>query len=480
MSSELIWMSAAELSRSYAAGTVSPVEVTAACLDQIAATNRRTNAFFHVAGDAALDQARASQERWRSGQARSAFDGIPYSLKDHIEKAGTPSVWGCAAADDQGPWTVDGSVAKNMEDAGGIFLGKTTMCELGFYLGSPSLKYGPSRNPFDLAKTAGGSSGGAAAAVASGAGPIGIGSDGGGSIRGPASYCGLVGFKPSGGRVPSWPVVTANPVQGPLTRTVADAAMAMNVLTRPDRRDYLALPADGQDYGKALVPDLANVRILRIHHMGWGTPVADDVDRAVDAATTTLEREGARLGRRDRVFERDISSEYAAAIMPLYTDRMGLVSRGQIDKLLPPTQAAYRWASQLTVDAIRLANRAWVEAMAGFMALFADYDYIVCPTLNETAFDADLLFPEGAPRSLYGGSYAYEFASFIYPVNMVALPACSIPCGFDRNGLPIGLQIIGRRYDDFGVMRIAAAYEAARGFDIPYDERTSRALAAQA
>jgi len=235
----------------------------------------------------------------------------------------------------------------------------------------------------------------------------------------------------------------------------------MNAVTQPDPRDYMALPKDCADYRTALDETMAGKTVLHLHDMGFGTPVAPAVQAAVDRAAALFADMGAEVIHHDRLYERHMFNELAAGMMPIYTDRMGQVSGGQIDKLLEPTQSAHRWASGLSVDEIRKGQRAWAEALSGFMALFERADFILCPTLNETAFDADLIFPSGAPTNHYG--YAYDFASFIYPVNMGALPACSVPAGLDEAGLPIGIQIIGKRYDDYGVLAASAAYEAARG-----------------
>lgn len=236
-------MTAAELVSAYTAGVLSPVEVTEAALDAIAARDGALHAFCLVDPDRALVQAKNSEARWHSGHARGLLDGVPISIKDVFLTEGWPTRRGSTAIDPAGPWPVDSPVAARLRADGMVFLGKTTTPEIAWKAVTDSPLTGVTRNPVDPSKTPGGSSGGSAAAVAAGLGPVSVGTDGGGSIRIPASFCGIVGFKPTHGRVPLFPASPFGPLAhaGPMTRTVDDAALLMDILSLPDPRDPTAL-----------------------------------------------------------------------------------------------------------------------------------------------------------------------------------------------------------------------------------------------
>lgn len=250
MSTDLTRCTATELLALYEARTASPVDVVNAVLDRIERVDPLINAFCLVAGDDAVASAEASERRWHRGAPIGPLDGVPTSIKDLILTAGWPTRRGSRTVDPNQPWTVDAPATGRLREAGAVLIGKTTTPEFGCKGETNSDLTGITRNPWDVSKTSGGSSGGTAAAVAAGLGPLSIGTDGAGSVRIPAAFCGNVGFKPSFGRVPAYPLSPFGTVShlGPHTMSVADSALIMNVLKQPDARDWTSLPPDPSDY----------------------------------------------------------------------------------------------------------------------------------------------------------------------------------------------------------------------------------------
>jgi aspartyl-tRNA(Asn)/glutamyl-tRNA(Gln) amidotransferase subunit A len=260
--SEPTSLTAAQLLEGYRKHELSPVEVTRAVLERIQALNGKFNAYCLVS-DKVLDEAKASEGRWMAGQPRGLLDGVPVSIKDLLLTKGWPTLRGSKAVDPKGPWNDDAPAVARLRENGALLLGKTTTPEFGWKGVTDSALTGITRNPWDATKTPGGSSGGAAAAVAARMGPLAIGTDGGGSIRIPCSFTGLFGLKPSFGRVPAWPLSPFGTVAhvGPMTRSVADAALMMNVLAQPDARDWHSLPYEPQDWRTGLEGGVAGLRI---------------------------------------------------------------------------------------------------------------------------------------------------------------------------------------------------------------------------
>ena len=243
-------LSAAELLSLYRRKKLSPVEVTKAVHERMRTLNPALNAFCVLDFESSLNAARQSERRWLKGEPRGLLDGVPASIKDLIVTKGWPTLRGSKTVDPKGPWNDDAPVVARLREHGAVLLGKTTTPEFGWKGVTDSALTGVTRNPWNPKMTPGGSSGGAAAAVAAGMGALAVGTDGGGSIRIPCGFTGLFGLKPSFGRVPAWPLSPMGTVAhlGPMTRTVQDAALMMNVITLPDARDWHALPHDARDY----------------------------------------------------------------------------------------------------------------------------------------------------------------------------------------------------------------------------------------
>lgn len=447
-------LSAVQLLAQYRSGSLSPVEVAKATIAHIERWEPKLHAFYRFEPEAALASARESEARWQRGEAL-ALDGVPLTLKENIATAGCALPLGTAALADAAPAKADAPPAARMREAGAVLLGKTTMPDYGMLSSGLSSLHEAARNPWDLSKGPGGSSAGAGAAAAAGYGPLHVGTDIGGSLRLPASWCGIFTLKPSLGRIPIQPPY-AGRVAGPMTRTVADAALMMATLSRPDWRDGMSLPA--QDIAWQSAPlQPRGLRIGLWMDAGWGLPVDPEVRAAIEAAAGQLEQAGAIVEP-----------------LPPFT------SRAMIDGL----DRFWRMRSWLDISALPAERQArvlpyireWVasgehctaaELFQGHsqMAAFRDaaiaatqpFDFVISPVAPVVAFPAELASP------LHDPARPFEHIAFTVPFNFSEQPAASINCGYTAAGLPIGLQIIGKRHDDLGVLCLSAAFEALRG-----------------
>jgi len=449
--------SAARLARAYAAGELSPVAVAQAAVEQLLRCEPQLHASWAFDPSEALTMARQSEARWQQGCALGPLDGVPVTIKENIATQGVAMPLGSAASL-LVPAAADAPPAARLREAGAVFLARTTMPDYGMLSSGLSSFHALARNPWDLSKTPGGSSAGAGAAAAAGYGPIHLGTDIGGSIRLPATWCGVVGFKPSDGRVPIFPPYTGRAC-GPLTRTVDDAAIAMAVLSRPDARDATSLPP--QDLAWTALPGdpSAAVRGLNIGLLldaGWGLPPDPEVAAVVLHAAQIL-------------------SDAGATVTPL----RGFTTREMADGI----NGYWRMRSWLDISALPAERQArvlpyirdWVAAASGYSAaqLFqhhsqfaalrdaavtacAAFDFVISPVAPNVAAAAEAPSPTGDPLR------AMEHIAYTLPFNMSGQPAISVPAGHDSAGLPIGLQIAGRRHDDLGVLRLARAWESLR------------------
>ena len=456
---------ATELLARYRERSLSPVEVTRAVLDRIAAWEPLLHATYALDGEAALAAARVSEARWlrhvSAGENVGALEGVPAMIKENIATAGTPVPLGTAATE-LVPAPRDAPPAARLREAGAVILGKTTMPDYGMLSSGLSSFHALTRNPWDLSKNPGGSSSGAAAGAAAGYGPLHLGTDIGGSVRLPAGWCGVFTLKPSNGRIPIDPPY-AGRVAGPMTRTVADAALMMGVLTQPDDRDTMSLPAQSIDWQR-LERDVAGLRIGLMMDAGVGLPVDAEIAAAVDAAARQFEAAGARVERMAPFMTRamaegmddfwrmrawlDISTlheERRSRILPFIVDwaKRGAGLSGE---------RVFRGYSQM--GAMRDAA----------VAACRPYDVVLSPTSPIAAYAAELPSPTDDPER------PFEHIAFTLAFNMSEQPAASIDCGRTAAGLPIGLQIVGRRHDDLGVLQVAHAWEAMRPAPPPWPD----------
>jgi aspartyl-tRNA(Asn)/glutamyl-tRNA(Gln) amidotransferase subunit A len=450
--------SAGDLLGLYRAGTASPLDATRAVLARIERFNPALNAFCLVDPEAALDAARASAARWKAQAPCGALDGVPVSIKDLILTRGWPTRRGSRTVDPALPWDTDAPAAARLREAGAVLLGKTATPEFGCKGETNSPLTGITRNPWDPCKTPGGSSGGTAAAVAAGMGPLSVGTDGAGSVRIPAAFCGNFGLKPSFGRVPAYPLSPFGTVAhlGPHSMDVRDAALMMNVLKQPDARDWTSLPFDGADYTAGLDGGIAGVRIAYSPRLGYAADIDPEVAAAVDAAVRELEALGAHVDAVDPGFEDPLEITTGLWFIGSWTvwNTLDAAQQAVTD---PDFRAQAELGSRLSaldVQRLQLRRGALGSQMRQFMQRF---DLLVTPSVAVPAFDAR---PAGSrpmtPQAMLGWS------PFSYPFNLTQQPACTIPCGLTAAGLPIGLQIVGPMFGDALVLRAARAYETVR------------------
>ncbi|MFG6467988.1 amidase [Roseateles sp. BYS87W] len=451
----------AELLAAYRDGQLSPVEVMQAVLAQAQAREGQLHALCAVDADAALAAARDSEARWRAGTAR-ALDGVPVTLKENIAVPGAAYRLGTAATPPGAVADFEAPPAARLREAGAIAWARTTMPDYGMLSsGLSSLYPEPARNPWNPALTPGGSSAGAAAAAAAGYGPLHLGTDIGGSIRLPAGWCGLVGLKPSHGRVPIKPGY-AGRVAGPLTRTVADAALMLAVLAQPDARDPTQLPP-GRVMPRAL--DLRGLRLGLLLDAGWGAAVEPEVAAAITAAAQAFERAGAVV---------EPLAPFATREMADGIDRFWRMRSWLDISALPPAQR----------ERVLLYILDWVAPAAGYDGATVFQGYSQMQALREAAnaaMDAahplDFVlspvapmpaFPAHQASALHDPRRPFEHIAFTLPANMSEQPALAINAGYTAAGLPIGLQIVGRRFDDAGVLALGAAWEQMRPAPRPW------------
>jgi len=394
----------------------------------------------------------------KKGAKLGPLHGVPFSVKDLVITKGVRTTFGTPLFRDNVP-SEDAPMVARLRAAGGIMIGKTNTPTFGWIGATHNLLFGITRNPWNLERTPGGSSGGASAAVAAGLAPLAIGTDGGGSIRIPASCAGIFGHKPSYGRIPTYPATGAWSLShiGPMTRTVADAALMMNVCAGPDERDSYSLPGERVDYVKGLTGALKGLRVAYTDDLGFAGAVDPEVRAACAKAARTFRELGCRVetvtprwpSPRDCWYE-IFCGGIATRLVP-YLDRRDEIEQGLvkiIEQTLanPPTTYVQAWFDRL----------AWWQHPR---ALFEQYDLLLTPTIACPPFAVGL----DNPTEIAGKPVPpYAWIPFTFPFNLTGQPASSVPCGFTKGGLPIGLQIVGRRFADVTVLRASAAFERAR------------------
>jgi aspartyl-tRNA(Asn)/glutamyl-tRNA(Gln) amidotransferase subunit A len=452
-------MPATELAAAIRRRKVSPVEAVEAVLARIERLNPVLNAFCTVTAEAARREARAAERAlMRRGARPGPLHGVPFSVKDLVITKGVRTTWGTRLYADHVP-EEDAPVVERLRAAGGVLVGKTNTPMFGWIGATHNLLFGPTRSPWNPDRTPGGSSGGAGAAVAAGMGPLAVGTDGGGSIRIPASFSGIFGLKPSYGRVPTYPFSAAWSLShaGPMTRTVADAALMLNVIAGPDERDQYSLPPPGVDYVKALGGSLRGLRVAWSPTLGFARAVDPEVAAASEKAARGFKAFGCRVEAIDpklpdpsQAWNALFCGGIATRLAPYLPDRRADIDPGLVEII----DEALRWPPGKYVQA-------WFDRLAFWepvRRLFARYDLLLTPTVACPPFKVGLDNPPeiaGTPIDAYG------WIPFTFPFNMTGQPAASVPCGFTRDGLPIGLQIVGRRFDDATVLRAARAFEEA-------------------
>jgi aspartyl-tRNA(Asn)/glutamyl-tRNA(Gln) amidotransferase subunit A len=456
MSKPLNWKTARQLEKGFRKQKFSAVDVAKASLAQIYRHDGALNAMCHLDEKMTMAMAEASAKRWKKRQPLSPLDGVPVLIKDILLTKGWPTRRGSKTVDPSGPWDIDAPSVARLREAGCVFLGLTTTPEFGWKGVTDSPLTGISRNPWNPLLTPGGSSGGSAAALAAGYGPLALGTDGGGSIRIPAGFTGTFGLKPSFGRVPAFPLSPFGTVAhiGPMTRSVSDAAMMMNAIAQPDNRDWYALPYDDVDYSYKLGRKLKGLRVAFSATLGYAQ-VEPEVASLVKQAVATLQELGAGVTEIDPRFE-DPAQMFRTLWWSGAGSLLGDLPPDKKAMLDPALADVVEQSKLLSVADIIAAHKKRGELGVRMRLFMEDFDVLVTPTLPGVAFEAGKLQPDDPDKQ---GKWV-NWTPFTYPFNLTQQPAASIPCGFTSAGLPVGLQVVGRMFDDRLVLKVCAAYEA--------------------
>lgn len=448
-----------QLLADFAAGTSSPAVVAECALERIERFGSQINAFRVIDADGTRTAAAAATERWERGEPCGLLDGVPISVKDTLMAEGFAFRQGSLVTPDT-PATESAPIVRACRTEGAIVVGITTCSEFGSLALTVSPLTGVTRNPHDPSKHAGGSSGGAAASVAAGLLPLALGSDAAGSVRIPASFCGVIGFKPSGGLIPAYPRNVAGPLSSPgfLTTSVSDAALALRAAVQPDARDVEAVPAQDPAWDAPAEPGLHGLRIAYSKTLGYVTGLDPDVERLVRQAVSRLEKLGAAVEEADpgfadpeQIIVFHLTLGYAHMLRHLTDDQLARVTSAVRDRVLAGRQFSALEFMAAQDGRIELGRR-----MAAFHQRF---DLLVTPTLPVPAFDANAMSPPSFPAD----ASPRAWMRYVYPFNLTQQPAISLPCGMTTGALPVGLQIVGPRRGDAVVLRTARALETAHG-----------------
>lgn len=461
MNSDLAAMTAVELLADYRNHALSPVEVTRACLNRIERLDGAINAFIEYRPREALAAAEASEKRWRNGDEVGLVDGVPVAAKDLTPLKGYPFRRGSKTTTAE-ICTEDAPCLARLRDEGAIFLGKTTTPEFGWKGVTDSPLTGVTRNPWNLEKTPGGSSGGAAAAVASGMCHLAEGTDGGGSIRMPAAFTGIFGLYPTAGRIPYYPLSILGTMSqcGPMTRSVSDGALMFTAMAGPDSRDPIGLSNNELDWRVFLNGGVQDMKIAYSATLGFAK-VDADVANVVENAVSVLAQRGARIVPVERVF--DDPRGYYETIFRVGMERIRQTvpteQQNHMDPgLLAMAEEGRRIATLDYAEAISARER-WAVAMNDLMQRF---DVLVTPQLPITAFDAGLEYPPGRGMTRW-----LDWNPFGYPFNFTNSPAATMPCGFSADGLPIAFQVVAPRYREDLIFRVCSAFEKVQPIQLP-------------
>jgi len=452
-------LSATDLIAGYRAKQFSPSEVLEEVIAHVARWEPHIKALYLYDPDGARAVARASTDRWQKGEPTGLLDGVPVTIKDNVATKGQPVPLGAASVKPV-PTEKDAPPAARLREAGAVIFSKTTMPDYGMLSSGLSSFHPLTRNPWDIRMNPGGSSAGAGAAGAAGYGPLHLGTDIGGSVRLPACWCGLVALKPSLGRIPIDPPYVGR-VAGPMTRTVDDAALMMSVLSKPDRRDGMSLPAHDINW-KAHDKSPRKLRIGLLLDLNVGQALEKDVRDVVVKAAKAFESAGAVVTEIDGFLTREMLEGLDNFWRARMWDDLSKLSSEERAKTLP---YIYKWgeagAKLSGVDVIRGFNQT-MAIRAAAAKLFCDLDYVISPVSPVVKFPAEFASPINDPAK------PFEHICYTVPWNMSENPAVSINGGYDKDGFPIGVQIIGRRFDDIGVLGMAKAFEGLRGAQRPW------------
>jgi aspartyl-tRNA(Asn)/glutamyl-tRNA(Gln) amidotransferase subunit A len=462
------FLSIAELLAGYRQKDLSPVETLRAVLDRIDRHNSVVNAYCWVDREGALRSARESEARWMAGVPRGLIDGVPVGVKDNLLVAGMPARFGSKLTSDA-PAADDAPAVARLREQGAIVIGKTTMPEFGWKGVTDSPLTGVTRNPWDTRKTPGGSSGGAVAAVVLGMGNIHLGTDGGGSIRIPAAFGGSYGIKPTRARVPAWPASPLGTLAhvGCLTRSVADAALALTIMAAPDIRDVYAWTSPAPDFRIGLDEGVSALKVAYSPRLGYAKRIDPEVEAVVTAAVRVFAELGAHVDEADPELAGDPIATWNTLWWSSFATLLQAYGERVRDIAEPGLVAAAAQGFKTSVPDYIRAQLKRAELHGVFARFFERYDLLLTPAMPLPAFDVGHVVPPSGD----GGEAWTDWSPFTYPFNLTQQPAASIPCGLTRDGLPIGLQIVGAIGADALVLRASRAFEEARPFCALEDPR---------
>jgi len=455
-SEELGFLPATTLAELIRTKQLSPVEYMRALLRRIEAHNPKVNAFAYLAADQAMDAARAAEAKLMSGDRIGRLHGVPVTIKDLANTKDMPTQQGSLIFKDAQP-TEDTPIVPRLQDEGAIILGKTTSSEFGWTGVSHSPLTGITHNPWKFGFNAGASSAGAGAAAAAGFGPLHQGSDGAGSIRMPAHFCGVFGLKPSFGRVPYYPVSTGDMTShnGPLTRTVADSAVFLEVMAGPHPLDYTTLEAGPAAYHARLHAGIKGKRIAYSPDLGHAR-VDPEIATLVKAAAHRFAELGA-IVEEVRTPWAEPGPELIRFFWSAHLTRLKPQLEKWESQMDPGLVACIKASTNVSIAEYQAVRERKMAYIADIHRWFEDWDFLLTPAVSVAAFPAEKLMPDHWPQHEWDW---VGWAEFSYPFNMSWNPAASVPCGFTADGLPVGLQIVGKRFDDLGVLQASAAFEA--------------------
>ena len=461
MSADLAYMSAIELSAAIRNQEVSSLEATENFFERIGRLDPQLNSYLTLCQDQALADARAADEAVRRGDQLGALHGIPISIKDLEATKGVRTTMGSAVFRDTVP-DIDSIAVQRIKAAGAIILGKTNTPEFGQSGTTENKVSDPCRNPWNTERTPGGSSGGAAAALAAGLCTISSGSDGGGSIRIPASFSGVFGIKPSQGRVARYgglgrPAVNNFSQSGPITRTVADSALLLQVLAGPDSRDSNSIRQAPPDFSAGLDAGVRGMRLAWSPDFGYAA-VDPEVVRVTETAARLFEELGATVETSNLALEDPFSDFWEVFATMAFTSYGHLLDQHRDDFSEFARRSIEHGAEVTGADLSRALLR--VEQLGRKLEdFFDDYDLLLSPTMAVPAFAV------GEWPSVIAGRQVdpyWGYLPFTYPINMSGQTASSVPCGFSQDGMPIGLHIVGPRGSEAKVLQASAAFESAQ------------------
>ncbi|TAJ37684.1 MAG: amidase [Reyranella sp.] len=463
MTTDLTQATAAQLGKLYGKGKASPVETMKAVLARTDALTSTVNAFCTVETEAAIAAARASEKRWKKGEPLSPLDGVPVSIKELVRVKGWPASMGSKLTD-KSPADADAPAVARLREAGAIVFAQSTSSEYGHKGVTDSPLHGITRNPWNTDRTPGGSSGGAGAAVAAGLGPIAIGTDGGGSVRIPASFNGLAGLKATFGRVPAWPPSLTGDLgnTGPMARTVLDCALMMNVIARRDARDAACLPADDTDYTKKLGKLPKKLKVGFALRFG-DHPLDIEVAALVTRAAKQFEALGCIVEEVEAPFSfGDASRCFVIHWLSALQRLLEIFPEERHHEFDPNLLAGAKAGQRYTLQDLVNAQVTRRELSIAWNLFFEKYDLLLTPTVAVQPFEAGKNLPIGPD-----GKGNVMWSPYTPQFNLTRHPAGSVPCGLSREGLPIGLQLVSGHYKDALVLRAAAAYADAHPLKFP-------------